>query len=652
MACHYPGPALARCITSCEVGIKQYCLRVLRLGLIVRTPTLTVVMDSDHKPSLDLYDMLVLRRRFEATIREMANTLFRAGRSGVLNTAHDFSCSVTDAKLQTVSAAVGVPIHVGSIHLVPRAVVEKFGDDVQPGDCFANNSSYHGNTHCADLTLCSPVFVGGRLLFYSIARAHLADVGFPVPTTYGPESRDYYEEGLMLPCVRIQRNHQDIQEVVDICKANIRAPEQFYGDYLAILAAVRTGERRLQAIAEAYGADTIVEFLDRYQAYGESMMTEAIRQLPGGKMAREVRYDSDLPQYPDGIPVRASLEIDPEAGRLYIDLRNNVDNLPLGINMTEATVVGSCYSAVMSMIGKGVPRCSGAFRRIDILMREGAAIGKPRFPAATSAATTNLTHILTSHLQALFSDFRSDLGAAYSTIGQPASAPCISGQDSRKGGKFFYNQIILGFWSGPALHGHDGWLTFGSAGAQGMIAQSSVEVVEQQQPVLIEKLEIRPDSGGAGQWRGSPGSECIIRSRNDELRMMATSAGRDYPPPGVLGGGFGSGNWAWKIDAEGRRTELPVSMDITIRPGEALLSYGCGGGGFGLPSSRDPRLVARDVRDGWITPGAARDVYGVVFSDQAGAIVDPEATGALRTAMQSGGNPTATCVAASHQPLN
>ncbi|QHJ01726.1 hydantoinase B/oxoprolinase family protein [Xylophilus rhododendri] len=580
-----------------------------------------------------MYDMLVLRRRFEATIREMANTLFRAGRSGVLNTAHDFSCSVTDAKLQTVSAAVGVPIHVGSIHLVPRAVVDKFGTDVHPGDCFANNSSYHGNTHCADLTLCSPVFVGGKLLFYSIARAHLADVGFPVPTTYGPDSRDYYQEGLMLPCVRIQRDGRDVQEVIDICKANIRAPEQFYGDYLAILAAVRTGEKRLQAIAEAYGADAIVEFLDRYQAYGESMMADAIRGLPGGKVAREVRYDSDLPQYPQGIPVRASMEIDPAEGRLTIDLRDNVDNLPLGINMSEATVVGSCYSAVMSMIGKDVPRCSGAFRRIDILMREGAAVGKPRFPAATSAATTNLTHILTSHLQALFADFRADLGAAYSTIGQPASAPCISGEDSRKGGKSFYNQIILGFWSGPALHGHDGWLTFGSAGAQGMIAQSSVEVVEQQQPVLVEKLEIRIDSGGAGQWRGSPGSECIIRSRKDTLRLMATSAGRDHPPPGVLGGGHGGGNWAWKIDAEGQRSVLPVSMDTTIGPGEAMVSYGCGGGGFGAPSQRDPALVARDVQDGWVSHDAARAVYGVVLKDRQPGTVDMPATRALRDSL-------------------
>jgi len=184
----------------------------------------------------------------------MVNALFRSGRSGVLNTAMDFSCCITDSEHRAVSTALGLPIHVAAIDLISRAVEKKYGADIHPGDCFANNSAYHGNTHCGDFTLCVPIFAGGELVFYAIARAHLGDMGFPTPTTYSPLSRDLYEEGLMLPCVRIQRDYKDVPEVLDICKANIRAPDQFHGDYLATLAAVRTGERGIQELCDKYAS--------------------------------------------------------------------------------------------------------------------------------------------------------------------------------------------------------------------------------------------------------------------------------------------------------------------------------------------------------------------------------------------------------------
>src|SRR5882762_763116 len=136
------------------------------------------------RSTVDMFTMVVLRRRFEAIIGDMVNALFKSGRSGVLNTAKDFTCGITDDRLQTVSTAVGgLPVHAGALDLIPRAVREKFGDDLHPGDCFANNSGYHGNTHCGDFTLCAPIFFNGRVAFFAMARAHLADIGFPTPTT-------------------------------------------------------------------------------------------------------------------------------------------------------------------------------------------------------------------------------------------------------------------------------------------------------------------------------------------------------------------------------------------------------------------------------------------------------------------------------------
>jgi N-methylhydantoinase B len=577
--------------------------------------------------------MLILRRRFEAAILEMVNALFRSGRSGVLNTAMDFSCCVTDSKLQTISTALGLPMHVAAIDLIPKAVMDKFGDDIRPGDCFANNSGYHGNTHCGDFTLCAPVFVDGQLVFFTVARAHLGDMGFPTPTTYSPLSRDVYEEGLILPCVRIQRDGRDMQEVIDICRANIRAPDQFYGDYLATLAAVRTGERGIQAICAQYGREMVQTFLDQYQRYAEDMAISAIRRLPAGKVSREARYDSDTPLYPDGIPVRATLDVDPENARVTIDLRDNVDNVPLGINMTEATVLASCRNAVLGVLGADVPRCSGAYRRVEVLMRDGSAIGRPRFPAATSAATTNLAQVINPLIASMFDALDPTMGTAFGTIGNPATCACVSGTDSRHDGRAFANQIIMGYWGGPALYGYDGWLTYGGSGSQGVLWQSSVEVVEQQQPVLVECLEIGVDSGGAGRWEGAPGAHVIYRVRDNDVRFTSNAAGRDFPPLGACGGMAGGPSLAWKLDRNGGRTLLRNSLDVTLEPGEALDALACGGGGYGDPLERDPAAVADRLLEGWISATRAHDVYGVVV-DVAG-VVDSAATEARRAALRA-----------------
>jgi N-methylhydantoinase B len=591
-------------------------------------------LSESQSTGIDIFTMVILRRRFEAIIGEMVNALFKSGRSGVLNTAMDFSCSLTDSRFQSISLAQGLPVHVGAIDLIPKAVAAKFGDDIHPGDCFVNNSGYLGNTHCADFTVCAPVFLENRVAFYVIARAHLGDMGFPTPTTYGPLSRDVYEEGLMLPCVRIQRNYQDVPEVIDICKANIRVADQFYGDYLAVLAAVRTGEERLESLCAKYGLLNVNSFIDEFQNYAERMAHAAISRLPAGIISKESLYDSETELYPAGIPIRASIEVDPTQGRVTVDLRENIDNLPLGINMTESTTIAACMTAVLNVLGPDVPRCTGSFRRVKILMREGAAIGKPLFPAATSSATTNLCHALIPHLQSMFAMLRADLGTAYGTIGMPGSCAVISGFDVRSN-RPFVNQLIMGYWGGPAMHGHDGWLTYGSGASQGILWQSSVEVVEQQQPIIVEKLAVRLDSGGAGTWEGAPGAECVIRPRFGPVRFMVNSASRRHPPQGVNGGGDAAPMRMSRIDAQGNVHDLPISVDTVLQPGERFLSEGCGGGGFGAPLERRPAAVLASLAAGRISRERAEGVYGVVLVGEGTATeIDQAATAERRGALK------------------
>ena len=188
----------------------------------------------------------VLANRFDVIVREMTNTLFRTGRSAVLNMARDFSCCIVTADNQLLTAAEGLQAHVLGAGLQTNSMTELHGD-LAPGDAFLHNDPLIGNTHPADHTLLVPVFIDGRHMFTASAKAHQADCGNSEPTTYMSYARDVYEEGaLIFPCVRIQRDYKDVVDIVRMCQSRIRVPEMWYGDYLAAVGAVRIGERRLQ----------------------------------------------------------------------------------------------------------------------------------------------------------------------------------------------------------------------------------------------------------------------------------------------------------------------------------------------------------------------------------------------------------------------
>jgi N-methylhydantoinase B len=215
-------------------------------------------MDATNRAGeLDPIVTAVLANRLEAIVREMTNTLFRTGRSAVLNTARDFSCSIVTANNELLSAGDALPIHVLGGGRLTECMTE-FHTDLAEGDAFLHNDPFLGNTHTADHTIIVPVFVDGARLFSVCAKAHQADCGNSDPSTYMPFAKDVYQEGgLVFPCVRVQRNYEDIGDVIRMCQRRIRVPDVWYGDYLAALGAARIGERRLKSTVEKYGAAAV-----------------------------------------------------------------------------------------------------------------------------------------------------------------------------------------------------------------------------------------------------------------------------------------------------------------------------------------------------------------------------------------------------------
>src|SRR5262249_36871557 len=163
----------------------------------------------------------------------------------LIKNARDFSCGLLTYEHELISVEDCIPVHIAALDLTTRPIT-RFFDDIRPGDAFLNNCPYTGGTHHADLTLCVPVFCDGEPMFWTLARAHHADVGAPEPSTYLPNAKTIFEEGLHLPCVRIQREGKDDQALIRLCQMKNRVPDLWYGDYQAQVGACRIGEKRLQ----------------------------------------------------------------------------------------------------------------------------------------------------------------------------------------------------------------------------------------------------------------------------------------------------------------------------------------------------------------------------------------------------------------------
>ena len=582
--------------------------------------------------ALDQVVVAVLANRLDSIVREMTNTLFRTGRSAILNTAKDFSCSIVTADNQLLSSADGLPIHVLGGGRQTESMLE-FHPDLAPGDAYLHNDPYLGNTHTADHTILVPVFVDGRHVFTVAAKAHQADCGNSDPSTYMPFAKDVYQEGgLNFPCVRIQRDYQDVGDIIRMCRRRIRVPEVWYGDYLAALGAARIGERRLKALVERYGSDMIAAFVREWLDYSERRMTHAIRSLPAGKLVAHGRHDA-LPGLPDGIPVKVCVEVDPSEGVVTVDLRDNIDCVPVGVNLSQTCATAGALIGVLNCIDASVPRNEGSFRRIRILLRENCVVGIPRFPASTSMATSNVTNRLINATQRAFSMLGDGYGLAEGAASMGAGFGVVSGLDRRHDNEPYVNQLVIGNNGGPGAPGCDGWVTYCMPDAAASVMVDSAEIIEQKYPLMIRSLRLVEDTGGAGRFRGGPAGEIVYGPLHDPMTVAYFAEMHEDPPKGTRGGAEGCRSQVSRILRDGREEPLPPIGLVELQPGEYIRGLESGGGGYGDPLERDPKRVRHDVLEGWTTLPSARDTYGVVLegrTEDGSLAVDAAATATLR----------------------
>jgi len=577
--------------------------------------------------------LAVLSSRFESIIREMTNTVMKASRSSVIKNARDMSCGILTYDHRLVSVEEALPIHVNALELTTKPITELF-DDIKEGDAFLNNSPFYGVTHHADLTLSVPVFFEGTPLFWTLSRSHHADIGAPEPSTYLPFAATIYQEGVHFPCVRIQENFKDKEDLLRIGFQKIRVSNIWHGDYRAQVGACRIGERRLKELVAQYGIDTIRDFIEAWMEYGERRAIAAIERLPAGTYTYEVRHDPVAGVADAGIPIRAKVTVDPKKGLVTVDVRDNPDCVPGGLNLTEACAVASCRIGVYYNLEASVPHNEGSSSRIVPLLRDGCVVGRPKHPTGTSCATSNVNERLANAVQCAFSGMGEPYGMAEGGGNFSAALGVVSGVDRRRTEHVEYiTQLMLALSGGPANHGHDGWLTYECSVGNGIMVTDSIEVDEATYPILVEERRICQDSMGFGEWNGAPAVQGSYRSLTGDMTLYVCGDGGTFPAKGVLGGRAGANCGTWRRSIDGTVERLPDFFSGTLAGGDAVGYRSCAGGGYGSPSRRDPERVVEDVNRKWLSVAAASDIFGVAVRLAENGVdyeVDAEATRRLR----------------------
>jgi N-methylhydantoinase B len=556
----------------------------------------------------------VIRNALVAATDEMVLTLRRSAYSTNIKTRSDFSCAFFDAKLQPVAQGFSQPVHLGSmVEQVPKAIRAYGPERLGPGDAIVTNDPHPCGVHLNDVSLVSPVHVDGRLLGYVANLAHHVDVGGGAPASIGA-FREVFQEGVIIPPVRLVAGGQLVDDVFRLLLAQIRSKHETAGDLRAQVAANATGVRRAQALAERHGAATLAAAMEELLAYTERRTLAELAALPHGVYEGEGTVDND--GYTDE-PVRLRVRVELAADGVRFDLTGSDAQRRAPVNSTFAQTFSACAYAVKCLVDPDLPVNDGFYRRVHVEAPAGS-VTNCVWPAPVVGGWETQTRLVDVIFRALLPAFPDRLPAGTKAM------MCQAGFGSLDlaAGRYtcFYETFAGGYGARAASDGPDAVQTHGQN-----TENAPVEETELNYPVRVDRLALVEDSEGAGRHRGGLGLRKDYRF--DLHTTFTLLADRDRAGPWGAYGGHDAPPARYVHVRDGLETPLASKATVELEPGDVISIRTCGGGGYGPPEEREPERVLRDVLEGKVSPARARDVYRVAVT---GGVVDEAATRALR----------------------
>jgi N-methylhydantoinase B len=570
----------------------------------------------DADAGVDSVTLEVIRNGCEAVAEEMNATLVRTGYSPNIKERQDCSTALFDADGEMIAQAETMPVHLGAMPYSVAAAVEAFPPEtLSPGDSVLLNDPFRGGAHLPDLTLVTPIHdpAGQEVIAFAANRAHHADIGGSTAGSVAADSTEIYQEGLRIPPVKFEAGTGDTAEdgipegevrddVLSMILANVRTPEERRGDLRAQVAANATGRRRFSEVAAEHG-DDLAPALDEIKNYSERRMRAELSDLPDGTYEFADALDDDGRGNED-LVVDVTLTVESE--EVTVDFTGTADQTDGPINAVLAVTASATYYAVRCVTDPDIPPNHGCYRPIDIVAPEGTIVN-PTLPAAVVGGNLETSQRVTDAVLGALAQAAPEAVAA---AGQGTMNNVTLGGTDPRGDEptpyAFYETQGGGFGGRAGGDGMDGVHVHMSN-----TLNTPAEVLETAYPLRIERYELRPDSGGAGEHRGGLGLRRDIRVRDHTARFSLLGERHESRPYGLAGGGAGANGAAYLVDDSGDETEKLPAKHTRDLPADSVVSVRTpGGGGYGDPADRDADAVARDLRLGKLTPEAARERYG------------------------------------------
>jgi len=569
--------------------------------------------------SLDPIIIEVIKGALTYAAEETGIVLRNSAYSPNIKERMDFSCTLFDHKKRLAAQAEHIPVHLGSMQLAVQKGLEKFKGKLENGDMILFNDPYISGTHLPDITLICPIFHEHKIVAYSANKAHHSDVGGKAPGSMAGDATEIYQEGIIIPPVKFVKRKSIDEEIASILLSNVRTPEMRLGDLRAQMAANLLGKQRVLELVDRYGVEILHEAMEDIMNYSEQRMRIEISKMPKGNYSAE-DYLENTGTSNKKVKIKVTITI--KKNQLIIDYTGTDKQVNGPVNAVLGVTLSGVYYALRCLTDPAIPMNDGCYRPVKIHVPEGTLMN-PAPPAPVAGGNVETSQRNVDVLLKAFAQILPEkvCAACQGTMNNIA----VGGIDPENGKHWtFYETIAGGFGGRKGIDGVDAIHTHMTN-----TMNTPIEAIETVYPIRFLKYELRENSGGPGKWRGGVGLErsWMLLAPSATLSVLAERT--KIPPWGLYGGKNGAKGEYYIIKPNRKRVKLKSKCTVGIQKDDVFVVRTPGGGGYGNPLEREPKLVLHDVLNGLVLLEVAKKDYGVAI-DSVTMKIDWRSTKQLR----------------------
>lgn len=565
------------------------------------------------KKKIDPITVAVCDNRFTAIVDQMAGAMVRTSMSPIFAEARDICSGIFDKDLRLIAQRDYLPVLAANLNVAIKEIAEYWEGDINEGDVFVHNDAYGRNTHQPDVNVAKPVFKNGKLLFWTMAKGHHADIGGRGLVGYDPKAQTCWDDGLIIKPAKLYDRGKYNKSTWQLICDNTKLSSLVEADLHCQVGACNVGERVLLALAEEYGEDTVFAAIDEILDAAEIEMRKKIEQIPDGEYHGEKSFDNDAWDRTKPVTVKAKVTV--KGSDIAIDLSESDPETPGYLNSSWGNSFSIATMAVMYFVEGDTKRNAGSLRPIQFTTKKGTCVD-PNFPHAVTMCTCTYSETIFEAIMLALNPTKPEWAtAAHGKM----SLSITAGHNPRTKRPFAIIDFGTNAQGSGGTLGHDGWAMGGPAFDMGQLRHPDPEVMDLITPRIIWQNELTGGREGIGQFRGGWAGVFKVQYLVD---CPAVECGQGHVPYAVPTGIFGGGGpppAAPRVRRKDGKVELIDSNVFwEIHEGDTYEQDQQGGAGYGDPLKRDPLKVQKDVDDEFVTVEKAKEDYGVILKPKDG----------------------------------